>query len=713
MPDFLLEVGCEEIPARMIDGASRELRERLTNLLQRERLEPSGTVTSFDTPRRLAIMAGGIPAAQADVIEQVTGPSAQVAYKDGQPTPAAHAFAKKVGVDVARLEKVSTPKGEYLAATVTRKGRSAAEILSDLLPKEISSLYWPKNMYWRKRGEVFVRPVRWLVAMIDEQVVPLDLFGIPAGKTSRGHRIIGDMNITIPKPAAYVDSLRAAKVLAAPEREHVIRKALDAATRTIPGARWREDKPLLATVVNLTEFPSVVLGSFDREFLELPEEVLVTVMRDHQKYFAVEEANGKLLPHFLAVLNTSGDSDGLIRHGNERVLRARFNDARFFWQTDQKLTLRDRVELLKHVTFQKDLGSYYEKTIRMQRLASWLSEIVKQNGMAIRPGVVHKAACLAKTDLTTELVKEFTELQGIVGGLYVRVQHLDDDLKPEVQGEIAKAIYDHYKPESMEDEVSRTIEGAVLSIADKADSIAGMFALGLIPSGSKDPFALRRQANGIVKTIAEHKLPFRLSEIMHDARARYRGSDAETKFSNTVYAESVQTFFRERLEFFLRDAHGFAYDVVNAVLAADADDVINALARAQALSRVRGSADFESISVAFKRSKNILKQAEENNRRVADQLRPEELWEEAEKELAAVVPQVAARVEELRAEHNYDKALLEIAGLRPAVDKFFDKVMVMVEDESLRANRLALLQALVRQFSTIADFSEIVTEGKG
>jgi len=713
MPDFLLEVGCEEIPARMIDGASRELRERLTNLLQRERLEPSGTVTSFDTPRRLAIMAGGIPAAQADVIEQVTGPSAQVAYKDGQPTPAAHAFAKKVGVDVARLEKVSTPKGEYLAATVTRKGRSAAEILSDLLPKEISSLYWPKNMYWRKRGEVFVRPVRWLVAMIDEQVVPLDLFGIPAGKTSRGHRIIGDMNITIPKPAAYVDSLRAAKVLAAPEREHVIRKALDAATRTIPGARWREDKPLLATVVNLTEFPSVVLGSFDREFLELPEEVLVTVMRDHQKYFAVEEANGKLLPHFLAVLNTSGDSDGLIRHGNERVLRARFNDARFFWQTDQKLTLRDRVELLKHVTFQKDLGSYYEKTIRMQRLASWLSEIVKQNGMAIRPGVVHKAACLAKTDLTTELVKEFTELQGIVGGLYVRVQHLDGDLKPEVQGEIAKAIYDHYKPESMEDEVSRTIEGAVLSIADKADSIAGMFALGLIPSGSKDPFALRRQANGIVKTIAEHKLPFRLSEIMHDARARYRGSDAETKFSNTVYAESVQTFFRERLEFFLRDAHGFAYDVVNAVLAADADDVINALARAQALSRVRGSADFESISVAFKRSKNILKQAEENNRRVADQLRPEELWEEAEKELAAVVPQVAARVEELRAEHNYDKALLEIAGLRPAVDKFFDKVMVMVEDESLRANRLALLQALVRQFSTIADFSEIVTEGKG
>jgi len=712
MPDFLLEVGCEEIPARMIDGASRELRERLTTLLQRERLEPSGAISSLDTPRRLAIIAGGIPAAQADVTEQVTGPSAQVAYKDGQPTPAAHAFAKKVGVDVGRLERVSTPKGEYLAATVTRKGRSAAEILSEFLPKEISSIYWPKNMYWRKRGEVFVRPVRWLVAMLDEQVVPMDLFGIAAGKTSRGHRIIGDETIAISRPSVYVEGLRAAKVLAAPEREHLIRKALDAATRTIPGARWREDKPLLATVVNLTEFPAVILGSFDPEFLALPEEVLVTVMRDHQKYFAIEDAHGKLLPHFLAVLNTSGDSDGLIRHGNERVLRARFNDARFFWQTDQKLTLRDRVELLKHVTFQKDLGSYYEKTIRMQRLASWLSEIVKQSGMAIRPGVVHKAACLAKTDLTTELVKEFTELQGIVGGLYARVQHLDDDLKPEVQGEIAKAIYDHYKPESMEDDVPRTIEAAVLSIADKADSIAGMFALGLIPSGSKDPFALRRQANGIVKTIAEHKLPFRLSEMMSDARSRYRDSDAEAKFSNASYRESVKTFFRERLEFYLRDARGFAYDVVNAVLAADADDVVNAVARAQALSTVRGSADFASISVAFKRSKNILKQAQENKRRIADQVRPLELQEEAEKELSAMIPQVAADVEKQRAEGDYEQALLEIAKLRPAVDKFFDKVMVMVDDEKLRANRLALLQSLVQQFSTIADFSEIVTEGK-
>ena len=716
MPNFLLEIGCEEIPARMIDAASQELSERVSDLLERERLAPKFFLIPLDTPRRLSVLAPGIPVAQPDITERVNGPSAQIAYKDGQPTPAAHAFAKKVGVDVGKLEKVSTPKGEYLSATVTRKGRTAAEILAETLPKEISALYWSKSMYWRKRGESFVRPVRWLVAMLDEQVVPLELFGLAAGNTSRGHRIIGGETVAISKPSAYVEALRAAKVLGAAEREQVIRKALDAATRTIhgtiPGARWREDKPLLATVVNLTEFPSAILGSFDPEFLDLPEEVLVTVMRDHQKYFAIEDANGKLLPHFLAVLNTDGDPQGLIRHGNERVLRARFTDARFFWQTDQKQTLRQRVDLLRHVTFQKDLGSYYDKTMRVQRMASWLAETVKQSGMAIRPGVVHKAALLAKTDLTTELVKEFTELQGIVGGLYARVQRLDEDMKPDVQLAVSRAIYDHYKPESMEDDAPATVEGAVLSIADKADSIAGMFALGLIPSGSKDPFALRRQANGIVKTIAEHKLPLRLSEIMADARVRYHGSEAEKKFSNASYAESVRSFFRERLEFYLKDARGYAYDVVSAVLAVDSDDVVDAVARAEAVGKVRGSADFESISSAFKRMKNILRQATERTKVIALCVDPVGLQEESEKELAALIPQTAATVEKLRAARDYEGALLEIAKLRPAIDKFFDKVMVMVDDDNLRANRLALLQTVVKEFSTIADFSEIVTEGK-
>ncbi|MBZ5680260.1 MAG: glycine--tRNA ligase subunit beta [Acidobacteriia bacterium] len=713
MPDFLLEIGCEEIPARMIDVASQELRERVAALLSRERLA-GGEVSSFDTPRRLAVLASGIHAAQADVTEQAIGPSVNVAYKDGQPTPAAVAFARKAGVDVAQLEKVTTPKGEYLAAKVTKKGRSAAEILAESLPKEIATIYWPKNMYWRKPNERFVRPVRWLVAMLDGETIPLEVAGIRAGKTSRGHRILCGGEVAVPRAGtAYVDSLRAAKVLGRGEREHQIRKALDAATRSVSGARWREDKALLDTVVNLTEFPSAILGSFDPQFLALPEEVLVTVMRDHQKYFAVEDATGKLLPHFLAVLNTDSDPQGLIRHGNERVLRARFNDARFFWETDQKRSLLERLDSLRHVTFQKDLGSYYEKTLRVQRLCSWLSEIIKQGGMAVRPGVIHKAACLAKTDLTTELVKEFTELQGIVGGLYARVQQLDPSLPEATRFAIADTIYDHYKPESTEDAVPRSMEGAVLSIGDKADTIAGMFALGMVPSGSKDPFALRRQANGIVKIVAEKKLPLRLGDVMRDARSGYKGSEAEKKFvAEEKYEESIRTLFCERLEFYLKETHGYAYDVVNAVLAADAEDVVDALARAEAVAKARPSADFESISVAFKRMKNILKQAAESGKRIAETVDSGALTEESEKVLAEQVPRTAVAVEKQRSAKNYDAALLEIAKLRPAIDKFFDKVMVMVEDEQVRANRLALLRTLLKEFSTIADFSEIVTEGK-
>jgi glycyl-tRNA synthetase beta chain len=445
----------------------------------------------------------------------------------------------------------------------------------------------------------------------------------------------------------------------------------------------------------------------------LPAEVLVTVMRDHQKYFALEDADGKLLPHFLAVLNTDGDPDGLIRHGNERVLRARFNDARFFWNTDQKISLRDRVEMLKAVTFQKDLGSYFDKTMRVQKLASLVSTILEESGVHIRPGVVHKAALLAKTDLTTDLVKEFTELQGIVGGLYAKAQQLDPLLPSATAAAIGDAIYHQYQPESMDDQVPPTVEGAVLAIADKADSIAGMFALGLQPTGSKDPFALRRAANGIVKIIAEHKLPLPIAKLFSDARAEYAGTAAEARFDKKFnFDASIAAFMRERLEFYLRDARGFAYDVVNAVLAADSDDIGDAILRAEALTQVRGSEDFASISVAFKRTKNILRQAREGGKTIADQLEPTALTEDSEKALAARLPEVAANVRQLRDQKNYSAALTEISRLRQPIDLFFDKVMVMVDDECVRSNRLALLRTLLQEFSTIADFSEIVTENK-
>ena len=712
MADFLIEIGLEEIPARMIDGAEAELGVRVAKLLVDERLDPGDAqVPTFSTPRRLAVLARGILDKQADVEEQVLGPSVKVAYKDGQPTPAAQAFARKVKVEVAHLKTVTTPKGEYLAATVARKGRTAQEILAESLPQEINALYWAKNMYWREgKPERFVRPVRWMVALLGNEVVPLEYAGIKAARRSRGHRLLGH-DFEVKAPSSYAAELKEAGVLGRRERLALIRKELDRACRTVAGARWREDKELLDTVVNLTEYPSVILGNFEREFLSLPEEVLVTVMRDHQKYFAVEDGDGKLTPHFLAVLNTSGDPTGIVGHGHERVLRARFNDARFFWTVDQKHPLRERVDRLRNVTFQKDLGSYFDKTMRVQKLASQISQTLEDAGVKVRAGIVHKAALLAKSDLTTELVKEFTELQGVVGGLYAKAQGLDPA--------IGDAIYDQYKPESMEDAVPRTSEGAVLSIADKADSIAGMFALGLIPSGSKDPFALRRQANGIVKTIAERKLSLDLQMLFRDALAGYAGSEAEKRFIVSVQSgegrahllASLVAFYRERIEFYLREA-GFAYDVVNAVLAAGAHDVVDAEARAQAVAKVRESEDFGAISAAFKRIKNILRQAKETGKKIGDALDVSALHEDAEKALAAGMQRVAPRVRELSLKWEYASALAQIATIRPAVDTFFDKVMVMVEDERVRANRLALLQALLNEFSTIADFSEIVTEGK-
>ncbi len=719
MADFLLEIGTEEIPARMIGSATEELQRRMGELVARERLSGAPSVEAFSSPRRIAVIVHGLLPSQPDVAEQLLGPGAAHAYKDGKPTQAAVAFAKKIGVDVGELTTATTPKGEYVAANVLRKGRPARELLTELVPKEIAALYWAKNMYWRPgKPERFVRPVRWLVALLGDEIVPVEFGGITAGRTSRGHRILTSAPVELASPAAYAESLRAAHVLPAySEREHRIRKALDAATRQIPGARWREDKGLLDTVVNLTEAPSVILGNFDREFLALPEEVLVTVMRDHQKYFAVEDASGKLAPHFLAVLNTVTDAEGeaIVRHGNERVLRARFNDARFFWNTDQKLTLKDRVPMLKSVTFQKELGSYFDKATRTQHLGSLLSSAVLEFYPAHRQGVVYKAALMAKCDLTTELVKEFTELQGIIGGLYLVHQAGRMELPEGSAVAIGQAIYDQYKPASMEDDVPRSLEGAVLAIADKADTIAGMFALCMIPSGSKDPFALRRAANGIVRTLVEHNIPLSLKKLMADALRQYHGTTAESHFKSLdAYESNVADFFRERLEFYLRDARGFAYDVTNAVLAAGADNVVDAVTRAEAVAKVRGTEDFDAIAASVKRIKNIIRQATEANKYppADSSFVPLPADKDAERELAARTAELASSTAALCEQKRYDEALAALATIRRPLDEFFEKVMVMVDDEAVRTSRLCLLQTVANMFQSVADFSEVVTGGK-
>ena len=677
----------------MIAGAEAELGRRVHELLTRERLlGPAAKLTTYSTPRRLAVQVEDVLASQSDTEEQLTGPSWKVAFKDDQPTPAAEAFAKKAGVAVADLVKVTNAKGEYVGATVKRLGRSTTELLTAELPKEVLSIYWAKNMYWRAgKPERFVRPIRWIVALLDSAIVPVEIAGITAGNASRGHRVLhGAAPVVIETASSYANALRAAYAeVDVAARRHSIRKALDAATRTVEGARWREDEPLIETVVHLTEWPSVVLGDFEPEYLTLPEEVLVTVMRDHQKYFAVESADGKLAPHFLAVLNTQVDDEGkaIIRHGNGRVLRARFKDAQFFWDFDQKVPLVDRVESLKNVTFQKEVGSYFQKTEANLAVVRSLAATVKAAGIDFDEAALLKAVELAKTDLTTELVKEFTELQGVIGGLYAEAQGLG--------ATVGKAIYDQYTPAFTEDAIPSTVEGQLLGLADRIQTITAMFGIGSAPTGSKDPFALRRAANAIVKILADSELPVALSTVLEAAN---------TEANNQAV---VAAFLRERLSFYLKDVRGFAYDVVSSVLASGADDVRDAIARAEALIAVRGSEDFAAISAAFKRIKNILRQAEEKG--FAIQANPGVVLSPEAQQLADAAALLAPEVAALRKLRFYGQALEAIAALRPVVDTFFDKVMVLDPDEAVRGAHLALIQDVLSGFSGIADFSEIVT----
>ena len=692
MAELLLEVGLEEIPARMIADAQNELARRVEALLSRQRLlEAATAIASYSTPRRLAVRVQGVLAQQLDLQEELTGPSWKAAFPDGQPGPAAQAFAKKAGVPVAALKKITTPKGEYASATIQRPGQRAEKVLGEELGKEIGALSWPKTMYWRpNKPERFVRPLRWLLCLLDENVVPLEFAGIRAAKVSYGHRVLhGDRPVAIARPADYLATLEAAFVVAdVGVRRHRIRTALDAATRSLPEACWREDEVLVEQVTHLTEWPTVLAGNFQSEFLVLPEEVLVTVMRDHQKYFAIEDKQHALAPHFLAVLNTEVGPEGMaiIRHGNERVLRARFNDARFFWTYDQKLPLEQRVEKLKTVTFQRDLGSYFSKTESNLLMAKALGAAVAAQGVPLDHAALEQAVLLAKTDLTTELVKEFTELQGIVGGLYARAQGLGEP--------VALAIYSQYMPAGVEDPIPVTVEGQVLGLADRLATIAEMFAIGLEPSGSKDPFALRRAANGIVKILAESGLPLTLAAL--EAMA----------LKSLPRAGEVGPFLKERLDFYLREVRGYAYDVVNAVLSTGLATVTDAIARAQALTQVRGSDDLLAISTAFKRIKNILRQAEE--KQDGDSVASEYLTEPAEQHLYAEALRVAPQVEALRARQEYVEALERVAMLRPAIDRFFDQVMVMAPEPHLRRNRLALIASVLNDFSRIADFSEIV-----
>ena len=638
---FLLEIGTEEIPDWMIPSALENL-----SLLFEKLQIPHDEVRLDATPRRLVLRATCLPQRQPDSEERVLGPARSA------PAQAVAGFARKQGIAPEDMVVESTPKGDYYVYYKKVKGRETKDVLSEALPGVILGIYFPKTMYWTgKGGPRFIRPIRWIVALLGDDIVPFELAGVHSGALTSGHRRLGAREIAV-TCADYEQRLRDHYViLSFIERQQRIEEQGEPLRR-------KSDPQLSRKLAYLTEYPTVISGRFDPEFLSLPEEVLTTVMRHHQNYFSVTGADGKLTPEFVAVMNIDSDAEGFVRRGNERVLRARFNDARFFWETDQKKSLADRKADLAHVTFQAKLGSYLQKVERMMSLAKDLGG----DAHAVR------AAELCKCDLTTELVKEFTELQGVVGGLYARVQG-----EPEL---VCQSIYDHYKPESMDDAIPRNRTAQIVALADKLDTLRGCFRVGLIPSGSRDPYALRRAAQGVVKILVEGGLEIPLLNLI--------GDDAQ-----------LRAFFEERIKYYFKEIRGFAYDEVSACMAAGWSNLVDLETRLERVRLLRASPDFEPLAASFKRIKNILKQADFKGGGAVDVALLEDgperdLYEEFRR--AAGQPVEAA-----------------ITRLRPKVDLFFDKVLVNAPDEKVRRNRFTLLDTLLAEFSTIADFSEIVT----
>jgi glycyl-tRNA synthetase beta chain len=655
--DFLLEIGSEEIPDWMIEPALDHLKGAFTKLLADNKLK--GVVAWTDgTPRRLVVQLSGLPKGQKDSVETVSGPPKSAG--EG----AAMGFARKMGATPDQLETTKSDKGEYFCFKRKLTGKPTGEVLAAALPQLILGIPWPKNMYWLGKGTPrFIRPIRWIVALLGPKVVEFEITGVTSGNTTQGHRRLAKSKKPIKVSIKnYEQKLLENFVVV---RANARRQKIEAGIADLLAGTDLAIKPdaaLAHTLCYITEYPTPILGSFAESYLSLPAEVLVTVMRHHQKYFSVLRADGSLAPNFIAVMNTDSDPEGFVRSGNERVLRARFNDARFFYEVDQKKPLTARVEDLKNVTFQKDIGSYYDKVQRMISIArTW----------PVIPGV-EGAIQLCKCDLTTEMVKEFTDLQGVIGGIYARAQGDSET--------VARAISDHYKPLSMEDSCPATEASRIVAIADKIDSLRECFRVGLIPSGSKDPLGLRRAAQGIVKILVDHSMQIPFDDIAGKSGA-------------------VREFLLDRVRYYFRDVRGFAYDEVNAVLATPITTLADVEGRLSALKAVRHTADFEPLAASFKRIRNILEQAAFTGGAID----VTSFADDSERNLHSAMTSLNL------GGLSYREQLERIATLRPAVDKFFDTVLVNAPEPLIRQNRLALLHHLRSEFSRIADFSEIIT----
>ncbi len=705
--DFLLEIGCEEIPAWMLRAAQSSLKELLEKELAARGLLKGEPLEAYSTPRRLVAVCSWLAEAEPDRTNEAIGPPRNVAFDPaGKPTRAAESFAAKHGVSLKELKTLETPKGAYVAVVTRQKGRPAGQVLAEALPGIIAGISFPRTMYWTSpQGARFIRPIRWIVALLRGKVIEFSIDGIAAGRTTFGHRLLAPERITVKNAADHLRQLaRGFVVLDSAERSGLIERGAESVLKRTQ-LRRRADIPLLDELVNLCEFPSVLRGEFDRSFLSLPSEVLITVMRHHQKYLAVEDGRGQLAPAFLTVIDLDTDCSGEIRRGHETVLAARFRDAQFFWTADQRRSLADRVLLLEQITFQAKLGSYLRKVNRVGRLAEWLARnLLSAEGRRADISSVARAAQLSKSDLTTEMVGELPELQGIIGGLYARAQG-----EPE---SVARAIYEHYRPAGPDDELPGALESCALALADKLDTIAACFAVGLIPTGSRDPFALRRAGSGIVRILVERRLALSLSHTIGRAAECVAEGGIQVQEKENL-APSILGFLEERARHLFREVRGCAYDEVNAVFAAGWDDLAETAARLEAVRRLRPTKDFEPVAAAFKRIRNILEQAGDGAARTGRPVDPALLEAGPEHELHERFQGLRPRVAALREGHKYEEALRQIASLRPQVDRYFDKVLVNVEDQALRENRLTLLAHLLREFSTVADFSEIVVNPKG
>ncbi|MDP2689116.1 MAG: glycine--tRNA ligase subunit beta [Deltaproteobacteria bacterium] len=718
--DLILEIGTEEIPAAFVPRALGLLEGFLRKSLAGARLG-FGEIRTLGTPRRLAAIVTGLAERQEDSREEVKGPSAKAAFDgNGRPTGALLGFARSQNVDVSEIKTVKTGKGEYVYAVRETKGSETAAILPGLLKEAVSQDMFPKSMRWGGHDITFARPVHWILSLFGGSPVEFTWGHIKSSNITYGHRFLGNGPIAVDGVDAYLEKLRKAFVITDPEeRKRIIREGL-AKEAGAAGGRLLPDEGLVDEVTYLVEYPVVVRGSFPEEFLEIPRDCVVNAMREHQRYFSVESADGRLLPYFLTVANTRATDMDMVRKGNERVLRARLNDAKFHFEQDTKRRLVDRVEDLKGVVFQAKLGTSFEKVERFTELAlhigftigfsrqkdegekaaDYLSEDFNPAAFdpaAADPGlysklVVGRAAVLAKADLTTGMVGEFPNLQGAMGSVYARRSGEADA--------VAAAIYEHYLPSVSGGVLPASVPGAVVSMADKLDTIAGCFGVGLIPTGAQDPYALRRQALGVIAIILDKDFRVRLDELV-EKEVEILGNKILKAYTPEGVKKDVLDFFRDRLRHSLL-GQGLSFDSVDAVLSAPWFDIVDAVKRVRALEGFKKHPACESLSAAFKRVSNILKGAE-----VAGAPGPALFTEPEEKKLFEVRNKLAPVIEGYAASGDYEKAFEELASIKEQIDAFFDKVLVMAKDPSVRQNRLALLNSVRDLYFRMADLSKL------